>query len=137
MGAFTTDGYNKSRYGDKKIIEIDPLGAALKAAGHDGGASKGGALKASNALKLKRQIKTIQKIPNKNFTSKNSNKSGKVEKKKAIQQQKDIVNKFNQKGDVYKGPFKMATGGRAGYKDGSKGCGKATKGKGRAYGSNS
>ena len=118
MGAFTTDGYNKKRYGDKKIIEIDPLGAALKDAGHDGGASKGGALKASNALKLKRQIKTIQKIPNKKFTSKNSNKSGKVEKKKAIQQQKDIVNKFNQKGDVYKGPFKMAKGGRAGYKYG-------------------
>ena len=33
--------------------------------------------------------------------------------------------------DVYKG------GGRAGYKDGSKGCGKANKGKGRAYGQNS
>ena len=31
----------------------------------------------------------------------------------------------------------MSKGGRAGYKDGSKGCGKATKGKGRAYGSNS
>ena len=118
MGAFTTDGYNKKRYGDKKIIEIDPLGAALKDAGHDGGAGKGGALRASNSLKLKRQIKTIQKIPNKKFTSKNSNKSGKVEKKKAIQQQKDIVNKFNQKGDVYKGPFKMAKGGRAGYKYG-------------------
>ena len=33
--------------------------------------------------------------------------------------------------DVYKG------GGRTGYKDGSKGCGKANKGKGRAYGQNS
>ena len=33
--------------------------------------------------------------------------------------------------DVYKG------GGRTGYKDGSKGCGKANKGKGRAYGNNS
>ena len=31
----------------------------------------------------------------------------------------------------------LKTGGRAGLKDGSKGCGKATKGKGRAYGSNS
>ena len=31
----------------------------------------------------------------------------------------------------------FAKGGRAGLKDGSKGCGKATKGKGRAYGSNS
>ena len=129
MGAFTTDGYNKKRYGDTKIIEIDPLGAALKKAGHDGGAGKGGALRASNSLKLKRQIKTIQKIPNKKFTSKNSNKSGKVEKKKAIQQQKDIVNKFNQKGDVYQGPFKMAKGGRAGYKGG----GMSQRGLGRAF----
>ena len=31
----------------------------------------------------------------------------------------------------------MSKGGRAGYKDGSKGCGKANKGKGRAYGQNS
>ena len=31
----------------------------------------------------------------------------------------------------------MSKGGRAGYKDGSKGCGKANKGKGRAYGNNS
>ena len=31
----------------------------------------------------------------------------------------------------------FAKGGRAGYKDGSKGCGKANKGKGRAYGQNS
>ena len=118
MGKFTKDGYNKSRYGDTKIIEIDPLGAALKDAGHDGGAGKGGALRASNSLKLKRQIKTIQKIPNKKFTSKNSNKSGKAEKKKAIQQQIDKVNSYNAKGDVYQGPFKMATGGRAGYKVG-------------------
>ena len=32
---------------------------------------------------------------------------------------------------------KFAKGGRAAYKDGSKGCGKANKGKGRAYGNNS
>lgn len=32
---------------------------------------------------------------------------------------------------------KFSKGGRAGYKDGSKGCGKANKGKGRAYGQNS
>ena len=32
---------------------------------------------------------------------------------------------------------KFAKGGRAGLKDGSKGCGKANKGKGRAYGNNS
>ena len=131
MGEFTKDGYNKSRYADTKIIEIDPLGAALKKAGHDGGAGKGGALRASNSLKLKRQIKTIQKIPNKKFTSKNSNKSGKAEKEKAIQQQKDIVNSYNAKGDVYKGPFKMAKGGRAGYKYGKsvKKMGCAIKGK--------
>ncbi len=34
-------------------------------------------------------------------------------------------------------PQEMKTGGRAGYKDGSKGCGKAKAGKGRAYGKNS
>ena len=32
---------------------------------------------------------------------------------------------------------KFSKGGRAGYKDGSKGCGKANKGKGKAYGNNS
>ena len=34
-------------------------------------------------------------------------------------------------------PQEMKTGGRAGYKMGSKGCKMATKGKGRAYGKNS
>mgnify|MGYP000612973539 CR=1 FL=1 len=63
MGNFTTDGYNKSRYGDKKIIEIDPLGAALKDAGHLGGAGKGGALRASNSVKLKQTIKNLKKTP--------------------------------------------------------------------------
>ena len=33
--------------------------------------------------------------------------------------------------------IKLAKGGRAAYKDGSKGCKMATKGKGRAYGQNS
>jgi hypothetical protein len=32
---------------------------------------------------------------------------------------------------------KFSKGGRAGYKDGSKGCGKAKTGRGRAYGKNS
>ena len=32
---------------------------------------------------------------------------------------------------------KFSKGGRTGYKDGSKGCGKANKGRGRAYGNNS
>ena len=35
------------------------------------------------------------------------------------------------------GKLKLARGGRAAYKDGSKGCGKANAGKGRAYGKNS
>jgi len=35
------------------------------------------------------------------------------------------------------GKLKLARGGRAAYKDGSKGCKMATKGKGRAYGKNS
>ena len=129
MGAFTTDGYNKKRYGDKKIIEIDPLGAALKDAGHLGGAGKGGALRASNSVKLKQTIKNLKKTPNKNFTSKNSNKSGKAEKKEAIKQQIKIVNKHNEKGDVYDAPFKMAKGGRAGYKGG----GMSQRGLGRAF----
>ena len=38
---------------------------------------------------------------------------------------------------IDKGEIKFAKGGRAAYKDGSKGCGKANKGKGRAYGQNS
>ena len=44
------------------------------------------------------------------------------------------------KADFQKGDYsdiKMARGGRAGYKSGSKGCKMATKGKGRAYGQNS
>ena len=118
MGKFTEDGYNKSRYGDTKIIEIDPLGAALKDAGHLGGAGKGGALRASNSVKLKQTIKNLKKTPNKNFTSKNSNTSGKAEKKEAIKQQIKIVNKHNEKGDVYDAPFKMAKGGRVGLKSG-------------------
>jgi len=38
---------------------------------------------------------------------------------------------------IDKGEIKFAKGGRAAYKDGSKGCGKANAGKGRAYGKNS
>ena len=34
-------------------------------------------------------------------------------------------------------PVKKAMGGRIGYKSGSKGCGKAKTGRGRAYGKNS
>jgi hypothetical protein len=100
MGKFTEDGYNKSRYADTKVIDIDPLGAALKDAGHLGGASKGGALRASNSIKLKQTIKDIQKTPNKNFTSKNSNTSGKAEKKKAILQQYEPFKINSTKNDV-------------------------------------
>ena len=42
-------------------------------------------------------------------------------------------NEFTTGGKTYK----YAKGGRAAYKDGSKGCGKANKGKGKAYGNNS
>ena len=43
--------------------------------------------------------------------------------------------KKNDRGKVIK--IELKGGGRAAYKDGSKGCGKANKGKGRAYGNNS
>ena len=39
--------------------------------------------------------------------------------------------------DDYVKGMREKKGGRAAYKDGSKGCGKANKGKGRAYGNNS
>jgi len=46
-------------------------------------------------------------------------------------------NMFNKDGTMnFKVP-KMAKGGRAGFKSGSKGCKLAMKGKGRAYGKNS
>ena len=45
------------------------------------------------------------------------------------------INRKAKKMTASEGSF--AKGGRAGYKDGSKGCGKANKGKGRAYGQNS
>ena len=69
--------------------------------------------------------------------------------KKALEEEKKIkpklstaktmeerkINRKAKKMTASEGSF--AKGGRAGYKDGSKGCGKATKGKGRAYGNNS
>jgi len=122
----TIDGYNKQRYGDVKIIQIDPLGARLAEAGHTGGAGKGGALGKSNALKLRRVKKIIQKTPNKLF--KKSDVKGKDQKKKAIQEQRTIVNKMDQKGDVYTPPF-LAKGGRAQLRAG----GTALRGLGRAF----
>jgi hypothetical protein len=102
------------------VIDIDPLGAALKDAGHLGGASKGGALRASNSIKLKQTIKNIQKTPNKNFTSKNSNTSGKAEKKKAILQQIETLQYEPSKRTLPPGSsiLMKAKGGRAGYKHG-------------------
>jgi len=47
---------------------------------------------------------------------------------------KDIVSKVSSKLNE---PVKKASGGRIGYKSGSKGCKLAMKGKGRAYGKNS
>ena len=61
----------------------------------------------------------------------------------------DLKNKFKKLSDSFgssemissarreTGRTEAARGGRAGLKDGSKGCGKANKGKGRAYGNNS
>ena len=138
MSELKDKGYNEKRYiPGTKVIQIDPLGAALDAAGHEGGAGKTLRQK-SNSYKLRRVKKQIQKTPNKNFKSTNNPKSsGAKNKKLAIQQQQTIKNKTNQTKDTYDPPIKLAKGGRAAYKDGSKGCGKATKGKGKAYGKNS
>jgi len=50
---------------------------------------------------------------------------------------KNILNKIDRLKKDGKLPVKKAMGGRIGYKMGSKGCGKAKTGKGRAYGKNS
>ena len=120
-----SDGYNKQRYGDLKIKQIDPLAARLIEAGHIGGASKNISKKA-NAIKLKRVKKIIQKTPNKLY--KRSDVKGKDQKKKAIQEQRTIVNKMDQRGDVYTPPF-LAKGGRAQLRAG----GAALRGLGRAF----
>ena len=106
---------------------------------------------------LKNKVKKVQKSPDKDFKYNNpetktvkSDRTGKVSevnksdpvkgsigKKKYIRDMKILHNK-----DVF-GSNKIRDiqgakdGGRMGYKDGSKGCGKANKGKGRAYGQNS
>ena len=54
--------------------------------------------------------KEYKKTPNKKFTDSPA-KSGGKQKKKAIQQQREIKRKFDAKGDTYKSPFKR--GGRA------------------------
>ena len=50
---------------------------------------------------------------------------------------KNILNEIDRLKKDGKLPVKKAMGGRIGYKMGSKGCGKAKTGKGRAYGKNS
>ena len=69
-----------------------------------------GAGKALGRKVLKNVIKRIKKTPNKKFTDSPA-KSGGRQKKKAIQQQREIKRKFDAKGDTYKSPFKR--GGRA------------------------
>jgi len=54
---------------------------------------------------LKHVIKRIQKTPNKKFTDSPA-KSGGNQKKKAIQQQKQIKKNYDKKGDTYHSPFK-------------------------------
>ena len=138
MSELKDKGYNEKRYlPDTKVIQIDPLGAALDKAGHEGGAGKTLRQK-SNSYKLRRVKKQIQKTPNKNFKSTNNPKSsGAKNKKLAIQQQQTIKNKTNQTKDTYDPPIKLARGGRVEYKNAGSVCKMATKGKGRAYGQNS
>ena len=140
MSELKDKGYNEKRYiPDTKVIQIDPLGAALDAAGHEGGAGKN-LRKKSNDYKLRRVKKIIQKTPNKEFKSTNNPKSsGAKNKKLAKQQMQNIKNKADQKKDTFDTPIKLARGGRAEYKNAGsvKGCKMATKGKGRAYGKNS
>ena len=69
-----------------------------------------GAGKALGRKVLKNVIKRIKKTPNKKFTDSPA-KSGRKQKKKAVQQQREIKRKFDAKGDTYKSPFKR--GGRA------------------------
>jgi hypothetical protein len=53
--------------------------------------------------------------------------------KRGDQAVKDFFKPYHMRSDA----IKLKSGGRAAYKDGSKGCKMATKGKGRAYGKNS
>tara|TARA_R110002153_G_scaffold219004_1_gene371387 strand:+ start:359 stop:625 length:267 start_codon:yes stop_codon:yes gene_type:complete len=82
-------------------------------------------------------------IKTKSFLKRNDPKSKKfMDKRKGnkiknpLFEDDDIPTRL-QKKETTIDEVKMAKGGRAGYKDGSKGCKMATKGKGRAYGKNS
>ena len=103
--------YNKP---EDKIIKLDPLGSALDDAGYKGGVGR------INKLKVRKQKKLIEKIPNKNFREdkiyelstgkKGSIVSGKKNKEKAIKEQISIAGKMTAKGDEYLPPFRK--GGR-------------------------
>mgnify|MGYP003638840712 FL=1 len=106
---------------------------------------------------LKNKVKKVQKSPDKDFKYNNpetktvkSDRTGKVSEvnksepvKGSLEKQKYIkdMKRYHHQ-DVF-GSNKIRDiqgakdGGRMGYKDGSKGCKMATKGKGRAYGNNS
>ena len=64
-----------------------------------------GAGKALGRKVLKNVIKKIKKTPNKKFTD-SSVKSGGKQKKKAIEQQRQIKRNYDAKGDTYTSPFK-------------------------------
>ena len=66
--------YNKP---EDKIIKLDPLGSALDDAGYKGGVGR------INKLKVRKQKKLIEKIPNKNFKSEKT--SGKEQKKWVVE----------------------------------------------------
>ena len=109
---------------------------------------------------LKNKVKNVQKTPDKKFTYNNPetrkvvsdrpgkkgqvfevNKSGPVKgsigKKKYIRDMKRYHHKDVFNSNKIKDIQGAKDGGRMGYKDGSKGCKLATKGKGNAYGMNS
>ena len=99
-------------YNNIKIQTLDPLGSRLSEAGFEGGVGR------LNRLKLKKQKKIIQKIPNKNFKSEKT--SGKEQKNLAIKEQKNIADKMTRKGDEYSGPIKAYNkGGRVEYSKGT------------------
>ena len=69
------------------------------------GIGAGIALRGVGKKVLKHVIKKIQKTPNKKFTD-SFLKSGGKQKKKAIEQQRQIKRNYDAKGDTYTSPFK-------------------------------
>ena len=90
--------------------------------------------KTSNSIKPKKVIKKALGLL-KNLTPGGATASAiKIVRENAKRAERKLNNERLNPG---KTPKPMKTGGRAGYKDGSKGCGKAKTGRGRAYGKNS